>query len=134
MSISVYVESFGVKQVIVNDTDGSQKDQFSLIHIPLRLYTALLQPILRVLCHPSKFEDIVEGVIKDGKHGFLNISVTPIECSIVRHTTWVQNVFAPVIARLPKESSEQVQIPIDSGLIFPFTSSVLVCGREQLPL
>jgi hypothetical protein len=26
------------------------------------------------------------------------------------------------------------EIPIDSGLIFPFADSILVCGREQLLL
>jgi hypothetical protein len=29
---------------------------------------------------------------------------------------------------------DRVEIPIDSGLIFPFAGSVLVCGREQLLL
>jgi hypothetical protein len=138
MSISVYVESFGVKQVIVNDTDGSQKDQFSLIHIPLPLYTALLQPILRVLhprehpSHPSEFEDILEGVSTDGKHGFLNISVTPIECSIVCHTTWAQNVFAPVIARLPRESSKQVQISKDTYNVFDVISAGIEEGQRVM--
>jgi hypothetical protein len=32
------------------------------------------------------------------------------------------------------EYTKCFEIPIDSGLIFPFANSVLVCGREQLPL
>jgi len=31
-------------------------------------------------------------------------------------------------------SGKFVRVPIDSELIFPFASSVLVCGREQLLL
>jgi hypothetical protein len=132
------LKRFDVKQIILNDTDGSQKGQFSLIHIPLHLYAAFFQPILQVLLpqeglsHLSEFEDILEGFSIDGKHGFLNISVTPLECSIVCHTTWVQNVFARVIALLPKESSKQIQISKDAYNVFAVISAGIEEGKRVM--
>ncbi|PMD37612.1 hypothetical protein L207DRAFT_432036 [Hyaloscypha variabilis F] len=114
--------------------------QFSLIHIPLDLYSSLLQPILQVLLpyggptHHKRPEGLLEGLSLDHKHGFLNISVTPIECSIVCHTSWAQNVFAPVIARLPKESSKQVQISKESYIVFSVSSAGMEAGQRVMDL
>ncbi|KAN0099430.1 ACT domain containing protein [Hyaloscypha variabilis] len=114
--------------------------QFSLIHIPLDLYSSLLQPILQVLLpyggptHHKRPEGLLEGLSFDYKHGFLNISVTPIECSIVCHTSWAQNVFAPVIARLPKESSKQVQISKESYIVFSVSSAGMEAGQRVMDL
>jgi hypothetical protein len=121
-------------------TDGTQEGQFSLIHIPLQLYSALLQPILRVLvphggptCSEEP-EGLLEGLSVDNKHGFLNISVTPIECSIVCHTSWAQNVFEPVIRRLPKEASKQVSISKDTYIVFSVSSAGMEAGQRVMDL
>src|SRR5882757_5573677 len=81
--------NINIKPTVVTSTDGcEQEGQFSLIHIPLALYSSLLQPILQVLLpdggptHQSGPEGLLEGHSLDHKHYFLNISVTPIECSI----------------------------------------------------
>ncbi|KUJ06661.1 uncharacterized protein LY89DRAFT_402732 [Mollisia scopiformis] len=114
--------------------------QFSLIHIPLQLYSSLLQPILRVLLphggptHSNEPEGLLEGLSIDNKHGFLNISVTPIECSIVCHTSWAQNVFAPVISRLPKEASKQCQISKDTYIVFSVSSAGMEAGQRVMDL
>jgi len=133
--------NINVKPTVVTSTDGcEQEGQFSLIHIPLPLYSALLQPILRVLLphggptHPNDPEGLLEGLSIDNKHGFLNISVTPIECSIVCHTTWAQNVFQPVINRLPKEASKQVQISKDSYIVFSVSSAGMEAGQRVMDL
>ncbi|KAK0652037.1 ACT domain-containing protein [Cercophora newfieldiana] len=81
---------------------------FSLIHIPLHLYSSFLHPILQVLLPQSPGCDgssSNEGLTLDKQHGFLNISITPIECSIVCHSSWVKSVWEPAIKRLPKDSS-----------------------------
>lgn len=114
--------------------------QFSLIHIPLSLYSALLQPILRVLlphggpaCSEEP-EGLLEGLSIDNKHGFLNISVTPIECSVVCHTSWAQNVFEPVIRSLPKEASKQVSISKDTYIVFSVSSAGMEAGQRVMDL
>src|SRR5271155_3296114 len=89
VEVSFMSEKISIKPIILDDTDGTQEGQFSLIHIPLSLYSALIQPILRVLLSQggptcqNETEAILEGLSVDNKHGLLNISVTPIECSVV---------------------------------------------------
>jgi hypothetical protein len=130
-----------IKPTVVTSTDGcEQEGQFSLIHIPLPLYSALLQPILRVLLphggpmHHNDPDGLLEGLSIDNKHGFLNISVTPIECSIVCHTTWAHSIFAPIIACLPKESSKQVQISKESYIVFSVSSAGMEAGQRVMDL
>ena len=133
--------NINVKPTVVTSTDGcEQEGQFSLIHIPLDLYSSLLQPILRVLLphgdptHQNGPEFLLEGLSLDHKHGFLNISVTPTECSIVCHTAWAQNVFAPFIAKLPKERSRQVQISKESYIVFSVSSAGMEAGQRVMDL
>lgn len=84
----------------------------SLIHIPLDLYSSLLQPILKVLLPPS--QNPAQSVGEDHSHGFLNISVTPIECSIVCRSAWAKSVFEPAIKRLAKDQVRKVAISKDT--------------------
>ncbi|KAL2179022.1 ACT domain-containing protein [Thermothelomyces heterothallicus CBS 202.75] len=89
----------------------------SLIHIPLDLYSSLLQPILKILLPPSQnpSQRATGGwTIEDHSHGFLNISVTPIECSIVCNSSWASSVFEPAIHRLPKDQAKTVAISRDT--------------------
>ncbi|CZR69024.1 uncharacterized protein PAC_18925 [Phialocephala subalpina] len=122
------------------DNQTSQEGQFSLIHIPLSLYSSLLQPILRVLLphggptNDNEPEALLEGLSIDNKHGFLNISVTPIECSIVCHTSWARHVFEPVINRLPKESRSQCQISKDTYIVFSVSSAGMEAGQRVMDL
>ncbi|KAH7152212.1 hypothetical protein B0J13DRAFT_257801 [Dactylonectria estremocensis] len=111
---------------------------YTLIHIPLNLYSTLLQPILRVLLPQSQSvssprespEFELQGLTSDGQHGFLNISVTPIECSLVCHSSWAQNVFEPVLQTLSREAAKTVSISKDSYLILSVISAGLdVAGR-----
>jgi hypothetical protein len=52
--------------------------------------------------------------IENHSHGFLNISVTPIECSIVCNSAWAESVFEPAIKRLPKDQAKAVAISKDT--------------------
>ena len=128
--------STSIKPVVLNDTDGEQEGQFSLIHIPLPLYSALLQPILQVLLPHGGPPHGAEpgGISIDNQHGFLNISVTPIECSIVCHTSWARHVFSPVIARLPADASKQVQISKETYIVFSVSSAGMEAGQRVMDL
>jgi len=111
-----------------------------LIHIPLELYSAFLQPILRVLLPQAhtvaagEGGSAPEGLTVDHKHGFLNISITPVECSVVCHTFWAKTVFEPVIKSLPKEAAKSVSISKNSYDALLFISADLDAGSRVVDL
>ncbi|KFY32001.1 hypothetical protein V493_00593 [Pseudogymnoascus sp. VKM F-4281 (FW-2241)] len=116
--------------------------KFSLIHIPLSLYSHFLQPILRVLLpHDIVVPKSAEGRdhIPDpspvhGKQGFLNISITPVECSIVCRTEYAENVFQPAIELLSKEAREQVTISREPYLVFSISSAGMEASQRVMDL
>ncbi|KAI0021960.1 ACT domain-containing protein [Xylariomycetidae sp. FL0641] len=111
---------------------------FSLIHIPLSLYPTFLQPILQVLLPqggdgcPNAEE--IEGLSIDNHHGFLNISITPVECSVVCHSSWATHVFEPVIARLPRDVCKSVTISKDTYLVLSVISAGMDAGSRVMEL
>ncbi|KAK7409710.1 hypothetical protein QQX98_008091 [Neonectria punicea] len=117
---------------------------YTLIHIPLNLYSTLLQPILRVLLPQSQSipgprdspspEFELQGLTSDGQHGFLNISVTPIECSLVCHSSWAQNVFEPVLKTLSRVAAKTVSISKDSYMILSVISAGLDAAGRVMEL
>ncbi|KAK5663091.1 hypothetical protein OQA88_6507 [Cercophora sp. LCS_1] len=106
---------------------------FSLIHIPLPLYSTFLQPILQVLL-PQAPPSCPEGLTVDSQHGFLNISVTPIECSIVCHSSWTKAVIEPAIRRLPRDVSQTVSVSKDSYAVFSVISAGMDAGSRVVDL
>ena len=103
---------------VTDNNPHPQDGTLSLIHIPLDLYPSLLQAILQVLLPPSQdpSHSAVTTVltVEDHSHGFLNISVTPIECSIVCNSVWATSVFEPAIKRLPADQAATVAISKDT--------------------
>lgn len=76
----------------------------------------------------------VEGLSIDNKHGFLNISITPLECSVVCHNNWARTVFEPVIKKLPRDVSRTVAISKDSYLILSVESAAMDAGSRVMEL
>ncbi|KAK2603476.1 hypothetical protein QQS21_004336 [Conoideocrella luteorostrata] len=116
---------------------------YTLIHVPLDLYNIFLQPILRVLIpqtqslhigQPSAEKEDLEGLSTENQHGFLNISVTPLECSIVCHTAWAKNVFEPVINSLPPGRAKDVSVFTDSYMVLSVISAGLDAASRVLEL
>ena len=70
----------------------------------------------------------------DNQHGFLNISVTPIECSIVCHTSWAENVFQPALDRLPAAAAATVSVSPDSYTVFSVISGGMDAGSRVVDL
>jgi hypothetical protein len=83
---------------------------------------------------PDNLDEAVEGLSIDHKHGFLNISITPLECSVVCHNNWATKVFAPVIKNLPKDASRTVTISKDSYLILSVESAAMDAGTRVMEL
>jgi hypothetical protein len=110
-----------------------QDGTYTLIHIPLDLYHSLFQPIIRVLLPQSPAEQAsselpdgdYEVLSSDRSHGFLNISITPIECSIVCHSTWAEKVFVPAIKNLPKEAARVVSTSKETYMVLSVISAGL---------
>lgn len=119
-----------------------QEGHFSLVHIPLSLYANLLQPILRVLLPhglpdvnlPQNSDDLLEELSIGDKHGFLNISITPIECSIVCHESLARKYFQPIIDKLPKEVQKQVSVSKESYMVFSVSSAGMEAGQRVIDL
>ncbi|KAM0452214.1 hypothetical protein ACHAPV_008761 [Trichoderma viride] len=115
---------------------------YTLIHIPLEIYPTLLQPILRILLPQTQSlnfsrdstEYELEGLTTDFQHAFLNISVTPIECSVVCHSSWAKNVFEPALNALPKHISKNVSISEDTFMILAVTTAGLDPGGRVMEL
>ncbi|KAH6845571.1 ACT domain-containing protein [Chaetomium sp. MPI-CAGE-AT-0009] len=109
----------------------------SLIHIPLDLYPSLLQPILKVLLPPSQnpSQSTADVLTVEGHgHGFLNISVTPIECSIVCNSAWAASVFEPAIKRLPESQAKTVAISKDTYMALSVYGSGMDAGSRVADL
>lgn len=121
-----------------------QGETLSLIHIPLSLYSQFLQPILRILLPPSlenttnsvKNDDELDfdGLTLDQKHGFLNISVTPLECSIVCHDAWAKKIFEPIIKQLPKDTAKTVTISKETYVVVRVSSPGMEAGSRVVDL
>ena len=77
----------------------------------------------------------VEGLSSDSnQHGFLNISVTPLECSIVCHSSWAKSVFEPVIAALPAKQAATVSVFRDTYMVLAVMSAGLDAASRVLEL
>lgn len=118
-----------------------QNETLSLIHIPLSLYSQFLQPILRILLPPSlehttspSVEDDLNGLTLDQKNGFLNISVTPLECSVVCHHNWAKTIFEPIIKKLPKDVANTVSISKDPYVVVRVSSPGMEAGSRVVDL
>lgn len=116
---------------------------YTLIHIPLDLYNTFLQPILRVLIPQtqtlrvdgsSMHHEDLDGLSADNQHGFLNISVTPLECSIVCHTSWARNVFDAIVSSLPAHKSRAISGLAESYMILSVISADLDAASRVLDL
>lgn len=74
----------------------------------------------------------LQGLTSDGQHGFLNISITPLECSVVCHTSWAQNVFEPVLKTLPRDVAKIVSVSRESYMVLSVISAGLDAGRNGM--
>lgn len=117
--------------------------QLALIHIPLHLYSSFLQPILQVLL-PN--ESRIHGALSNGgsaahppkgwpyEHPFVNISVTPVECSIVCSRALAQELFAPARDALDARSRNEVSITSEDFVVMQVDGEGLDAGQRVLEL
>lgn len=122
-----------------------QENGLSLIHIPLHLYPYFLQPILRLLFLSDDDDDddddgeehAVEGHSPRepwaSSHRFLNISVTPLECSVVCSRKHARELFVPHLNALG-QLGEEVSISVDDYMVIQVDGDGLDAGRRVVEL
>ncbi|KAF2871144.1 ACT domain-containing protein [Massariosphaeria phaeospora] len=117
--------------------------QLSLIHIPLHLYSNFLQTILQLLLpNESRNNGIVSnghGAVRPPKgwpyeHPFVNISITPIECSVVCSRKLADELFVPALGMLSAVPKSQVSITSEDFVVMQVDGEGLDAGQRVLEL
>jgi hypothetical protein len=123
----------------------TQETELALMHIPLKLYANFLQPILRLLL-PSNLPNQQEtngdaSSRPTSSHAlglaelpFVNISVTPVEASIVCPRHLANELFTPIEAALPPEVQSQITITPDDYVVMQVDGEGLDAGQRVLEL
>jgi len=113
----------------------------SLIHIPTAYYSFFLQPILRLLFGDDQDEDAAK-IPWTNRHEFLNISITPVECSVFCSKRLAERFFRPLIevfnnfAHPDKETGthDVVEINPEDFIVVQVDGSGLEAGQRVLEL
>jgi hypothetical protein len=115
----------------------------ALIHIPLHLYRNFLQSILQLVL-PNATRNSYQNGNADGavqppkgwpcEHPFVNISITPVECSIVCSRKLASELFVPVLNALDPQSKDQVNITSDDFVVMQVDGEGLDAGQRVLEL
>ncbi|KAF1962567.1 hypothetical protein CC80DRAFT_163240 [Byssothecium circinans] len=120
-----------------------KETELALIHIPLHLYTSFLQTILQLLL-PD--ESRTNGVNGNGngavlppqgwpyEHPFVNISITPLECSVVCSRTLATELFVPAFNSLDASSRSKVSITTEDYVVMQVDGEGLDAGQRVLEL
>lgn len=117
-----------------------QRTQLSLIHIPLHLYSNFLQSILQLLLPLDSSRE--ERARLDGnqsnpwasEHKFTNISITPVECSIVCSRELAERIFVPAISSLSSAQQQQISISDEDYVVIQVEGEGLGAGQRVLEL
>jgi hypothetical protein len=115
--------------------------QLALIHIPLGLYHNFLQSILQLVLPNATRNGYANGsgAVQPHKgwpceHPFVNISITPVECSIVCSRTLANELFVPVLNLLNTQSRDSVSITNEDFVVMQVDGEGLDAGQRVLEL
>lgn len=113
-----------------------QDPHLALIHIPIHSYSFFLQPILRLLFGEDHDEDAA-SISWTNRHDFLNISITPVECSVICSRELAERFFRPlaeIYNSLISNSNEHVLIGKDDYIVIQVEGQGLEAGQRVLDL
>ncbi|KAL6703407.1 hypothetical protein ACN47E_009666 [Coniothyrium glycines] len=115
--------------------------QLALIHIPLHLYRNFLQSILQLVLPNATHSDADNGngAVQPPKgwpfeHAFVNISITPIECSVVCSRRLAEELFVPVLNLLESQARASVNITSEDFVVMQVDGEGLDAGQRVLDL
>lgn len=143
-----------LKLVSLTTTVVVQDDRLALVHIPLDVYSYFLQPILQLMFHevpPIDNCQAAENADNDDDYGddpledspgnpqpaFLNLSITPVECSVMCPRYLADLYFAPLVEQFSKVSSSsrsRVSISHDDFIAMQVYGEGLDAGKRVLEL
>ncbi|PGH11924.1 hypothetical protein AJ79_04616 [Helicocarpus griseus UAMH5409] len=120
-------------------------DGLALIHIPLNIYPFFLQPILRLIFHdvPPIEDTEPDEDVRDldfpesARPAFLNISITPVECSIVCSRELAELYIRPLAERINKNENSKtnhVSISKEDFIAMQVDGQGLDAGQRVLEL
>lgn len=119
-----------------------QDTQLALLHIPLHLYRNFLQSVLQLLLPTAPCDGSLKG--SNGavqppkgwahKQPFINISITPVECSVVCSRKLVDELFVPVLDLLDSTARDQVHITTEDFVVMQIDGEGLDADRRVLEL
>ncbi|KAL3478369.1 ACT domain-containing protein [Aspergillus californicus] len=123
------------------------EDRLALVHIPLDLYPFFLDPILQVLFHEvapitetqseSRGYDSPVEAFNHVQPAFLNLSITPVECSVMCPRQLADEYFAPLVERFSQvAASTQIRLSIskDDFIAMQVYGEGLEAGQRVLEL
>ncbi|KAN0080811.1 ACT domain containing protein, partial [Elaphomyces granulatus] len=120
-------------------------ERLALVHIPLDLYSFFLQPILQLLFSEVSAIDS-QDTGNDAEHssasvfqspGFLNLSITPVECSIICSRQLAEQYFAPLVKkfnRIVPTASSRMSVSKDDFIVMQVDGQGLDAGQRVLEL
>lgn len=119
-----------------------QDTRLALLHIPLHLYNSFLQSVLQLVLPSSPVDsgsDDSDGSVQppDGwskEQPFINISVTPVECSVVCSRRLVNELFVPVLDTLDAAARSEVSITSEDFVVMQIDGEGLDADRRVLEL
>lgn len=116
----------------------TQKTHLALIHLPPSAFPLFLQPILTLLLHNDQ-KDEDGNTIEPHRswnywHPFVNVSITPNECSIVCPREQAETLFAPLIENLSPTLRKSVSISKEDYSVIMIGGEGLEAGQRVLDL
>jgi len=122
-------------------TELIQEPQLAIVHIPIELYSFFLQPLLRLLFGEDHDEDAVR-VPWTNRHDFLNVSITPVEISVICSRTLADRLIRPVASSLNEivshgktiKTKDCIQVSADDYTAIQVDGQGLDAGARVLEL
>ncbi len=115
-----------------------QDTRVALIHIPLGIYQLFLQPILSLLLHNDVLDNDGRPIPPDRPwmfwHPFVNISITNNECSIVCPRRQAEDIFEPLLEKLPALLRKSISISREDYSVIVIGGEGLEAGKRVLDL
>ncbi|KAI9880939.1 MAG: hypothetical protein M1830_010007 [Pleopsidium flavum] len=119
--------------------------RLSLIHIPLPSYSFFLQGVLKLLfpLNSGTAAPTIGSAAASTqrtnwatRHPFLNVSITPVECSVVCSRALAQELFAPVIDEQNQRSRDtgELSVSTEDYVVVQVDGEGLDAGQRVLEL
>lgn len=138
-ALSYYAEQTPQVNCLHTSARILQDCRLSLIHIPLPLYPHFVHALLSLIlpeasAKPDDANDYSSNPDSCVATDFVNISVTPVECSVVCSQLATERFFVPVINSLDPSVREDVAISPDEFVAIQVDGEGLDAGQRVLDL